>query len=157
MSKDPSRVIAVFRDTSQKHSSYIMTEIEELIHGKAYRRQVDLMKLIPVWEWEIKAPTETNDDSEVGRTVHVLGRLQSTLEEEHLKWSTGYGKFDITRRLQLLAAINAERRMLEIQLHIKPTMQLTEEMPAIFQAPSLRPTQAAKAAVFNEVEAAQAR
>lgn len=155
-SKDPGRVLSVFSDAFKKHASLVMNEIETLIDGKQYKRDIDLGRLIPVWAWEIAAPVESNEDKEVGRTVHVLGRLHSTLEEEQLKWSTGYGQLDIARRLQLLAAINAERRMLEIQLHIKSTQQLTEQMPAMFQAPILHPAKTPQAAVFDELQAAQA-
>jgi hypothetical protein len=148
--RDPSKVLTLFTDSAKKHVALIMNEIESLIHGKQYKRELDLAKLIPVWTWEHAPAAESNEDKEVGRTVHVLGRLRSALEEEQIKYDAGYGRLDIERRLQLLAAINAERRMLETQLHIKPTNQLAHDLPPMFQAPILRPAKADAAPVFDQ-------
>ena len=90
--KDNSKLMALYADTSKRHASLVMNEIETLINGNEYRRSRDLQLLIPVWDWEHKEPTENNTDTEVGLTVHVITRLRSTLDEEHIKWETGYGK-----------------------------------------------------------------
>lgn len=156
MNKDTPKLMSIFKDTSNRHASLIMTEIDTLIRGEHYVRAIDLQRLIPVWDWEMRNPQETNDDKEVGLTVHVLARLQSALDEEHLKWASGFAKFDITKRLQLLAAINSERRMLEIQLNIKPVAQLTDELPQAFQAPALRKTKTFEAPAFAKGETGQA-
>lgn len=148
--KDNARLMAVFKDTSQRHGALILEEINTLMHGKAYRRSIDLIKLIPVWEWETRDPEESNDDKQIGLTVHILTRLQGAIDADHLKWASGYSGFDITKRLQLLAAVNAERRMLEIQLHIKPVMQIAEDLMPSFQVPSIRKDQTNKVAVREQ-------
>jgi len=129
----------MFKDTASKHVSLIMNEIEEILTGKSYKRSFDLPRLMAVHDWEIREALENNSDQEVGRTVHILLRLQAELDVEQTKWASGYTHFDITRRLRLISAVNSERNMLATQLNVKAVeQQLTESMPAMFAPPSLR-------------------
>lgn len=127
--RDNESLLATFKDASSTQEGAIFIEVNKLLQGREYRRERDLGDIIPCFDWELLEPKPTNDAKEISRTVHVIARLKAALETQHIKHQSGYDVFGLQERIDLLGALNAERRVLETQLHAKSTEVVLDKTP----------------------------
>jgi len=66
-----------------------------------YERARDLPKLLPLWEWELKTPSEAEH-------ARLLARLRRALRAERQRGLGGHWTYDLARHAQLLRAYRAE-------------------------------------------------
>jgi hypothetical protein len=69
--------------------------------SRAYVRERDLARLIPVW------PREIEDRSAKG-ALHILAKLRRALRAERTRGLAGHWSYDLNRHLGLLSAFKAE-------------------------------------------------
>lgn len=127
--RDNESLLAAFKDAASTQEGAIFIEVNRLLQGKDYRRERDLANIIPCFDWELLEPKPISDPKEVSRTVHVIARLKAALETQQIKHQSGYDVFGLQERMDLLGALNAERRVLETQLHAKATEVTLDKTP----------------------------
>ena len=72
---------------------------------RAYRRDLDLVRLIPLW------PRQIADKSADG-TRFIVRRLEKALRSERCRGKAGHWTYSLSRHKALKEALDAERKML---------------------------------------------